>query len=289
MWWSSIQLEKTYSRQEKDNCFITRATWLSIEIIIHCLTSIIILVLQGLLPSSTLNTHLFSSQPCETTFRSARALSGTFSSITNFSVSQFLNKTEKISILNHFKSTEGNNVECPLKFPIHHKNQREERTPSTISLSSSSTTINDIEKVIIRAYHEAEKIMNTLELLQILKENDLDDIKKLNSFVFQQLDLKSTVDYCYFNEIDLQDSADDSNNNIQNDTENFETKVEVEGYDSDEDNPDSYHFTASKETFQSIKIFDKIDSTKKNNYFHIMINNKPKYLHKQTTARLLTT
>ncbi|CAF4004750.1 unnamed protein product [Rotaria sordida] len=247
------------------------------------------LVLQGTLPSSTLNTHLFSSQPCETTFRSARSLSGTFSSITNFSISQFLNKIEKISILNHFKSTEGDNVECPLKFPIHHKNQHKERTLSTISLSSSSTTINDIEKIIIKAYHEAEKLMDSLQLLQILRENDLNDIKKLNSFVFQQLDLKSTVDYCYFNEIDLQDSADDTNNNIQNDIENSETNVEVEAYGSDEDDPDDYHFITSKETFQGMKIFDKIDPMKKNNYFHIMINNKPKYLHKQTAARLLTT
>ncbi|CAF3859237.1 unnamed protein product [Rotaria sp. Silwood1] len=156
MWWSSIQLGKTYSRQEKDNCFITRAAWLSIEINIYCLTSMIILVLQGLLPSSTLNMHLLSSQ----------------------SLSQFLNKIEKISIFNHFESTEGNNVESPLNFPIPHKNQREERTPSTINLSSSSTTINDIEKIITKAHHEAEKIMNTLELLQIQKENDLDHIKK---------------------------------------------------------------------------------------------------------------
>ncbi len=283
---SSIQLEnKTYSQQEKDKLFITRAAWLSIEINIHCLTSLIILVLQGSLPSSTLNTHLFSSQPCESTFRSARSLSGTFSSITNFSVSQFLNKIEKISILNHFISTEGDNVECPLKFPVHHKNQHKERASSTISLNSSSTTINDIEKIIIKAYHKAETLMDSLHLLQMLRANDLDDIEKLNSFVFQQLDLKSTVDYCYFNEIDLQDSADDSNNDI----ENFETNAEVEAYDSAEDNPDDYHFITSKETFQGMKIFDRIDPMKKNNYFHIMINNKPKYLHKQTAARLLTT
>ncbi|CAF1327655.1 unnamed protein product [Rotaria sp. Silwood1] len=287
MWWCSIQLEETYSRQEKDNHFITRAAWLSVEINIHCLTSLIILVLQGVLPSSSLHTDLFSSQPCESTFRSARALSGTFSSITNFSVSQFLNKIEKISILNHFKSTEGDNVECPLKFPIHHKNKHKEKISSIISLSSSSTTINDIEKIIIKAYHEAEKIMNSIHLLQILKENDLDDIQKLNSYVFHQLDSKSKVDYCYFNEIDLQDSADDTNN-IQTDTENSETDVQVEGYYSDDDNPDDYHFITSKETFQGMKIFDKIDPTKKNNYFHIMVNNKPKYLHKQTAARLLT-
>ncbi|CAF4531684.1 unnamed protein product, partial [Rotaria socialis] len=140
------------------------------------------------LPSSSLDTHLFSSQPCESTFRSARALSGTFSSIKKFSVSQFLNKIEKISILNHFKSTEGDDVECPLKFPIHHKNKHKEKISSTISLSSAPATINDIEKIIIKAYHEAEKIINSLHLLQILEENDLGDIQKLNSFVFDQLD-----------------------------------------------------------------------------------------------------
>ncbi|CAM4888691.1 unnamed protein product [Rotaria socialis] len=247
MWWCSIQLEETYSQQEKDNHFITRAAWLSVEINIHCLTSLIILVLQGVLPSSSLHTHLFSSQPCESTFRSARALSSTFSSITSFSVSQFLNKIEKIAILNHFKSTEGDDVKCPLKFPIHHKNKHKKRI--------SSTT-----------------------------KNDLGDIQKLNSFVFDQLDSKYKVDYCYFNEIDLQDSADDTNN-IQNDTEK---DVQIEGYYSDDDNPDDYHFITSKETFQGMKILDKIDLTKKNIYFHIMINNKPKYLHKQTAARLLT-
>jgi hypothetical protein len=263
---------------------------LSAEINIHCLTSLIILVLQRDLPSSALNTHLFSSQPCETTFRSARALTGTFSSITNFSVSQFLNKIEKISILNHVKSTEeANNVECPLKFPIHHKNRHKETTSSTINLNSSSTTIDDIEKIIIKAYRQAEKIMDSLRLLQILEENNLNNITKLNSFVFQQLDLKSKVDYCYFSEAELQDSSDDTNNNnIENDIEN-ETNLEADGCNSDEENSDDYNFTTSKETFQGMKIFDKIDLSKQNNYFHIMINNKSKYLHKQTAARLLAT
>ena len=244
----------------------------------------IILVLQGDLPLSSLNTHLFSSQPCENTFRSARSLSGAFSTMTNFSVHEFLNKIEKISIINHFKSTEANNVECQLKFPIHHKNQRKERA-STISLNSLSRTIDDIETIIIKAYHQAEKIMDSLQLLQVLRENDLNGIEQLNSFVYKQLDLKSTVDYCYFNEVDLQDSPDDT----QNDIENSGTNVDVVDYDLDGENPDDFHFTTSKETFQGMKIFDKIDPMKKNNYFHIMINNKPKYLHKQTTAQLLTT
>lgn len=285
---SSLQFKKNYSQQEKDNCFITKAAWLSVEINIHCLTSLIILVSQGKLPSYSLNTHLFSSQPCETTFRSARSMSGAFSSITNFSVFQFFKKIEKISILNHVKSTEeAANAEYPLKFPLHHKNLRTERISSTISLDSSSITTDDIEQIIIKAYYQAEKIMDCVELLQILKENNLDDIKKLNSFVFKQLQSKSTVDYCYFSEAELHDSSDDSNN-TQDDIENFETNLEVDTYDSDEDNPEDCNFITSKETFQGMKIFDKIDPLKRDNYFHILINNKSKYLHKQTAARLLT-
>jgi hypothetical protein len=81
--------------------------------------------------------------------------------------------------LGHVKSTEEeNNVECSLKFPVHHKNRHKETTSSTISLNSSSMTRDDIEKIIIKAYCEAEKIMDCLKLSQILKENDLNDIKK---------------------------------------------------------------------------------------------------------------
>ncbi|CAF2740561.1 unnamed protein product [Rotaria sp. Silwood2] len=73
MWWSSIQVKQNCSQKEKDNCFITRAAWLSSELNVHCLTAIIILESEGRLPSDAINTHLFTSQPCETAFRSARA------------------------------------------------------------------------------------------------------------------------------------------------------------------------------------------------------------------------
>lgn len=36
-----------------------------------------------------------------------------------------------------------------------------------------------------------------------------------------------------------------------------------------------------------MKIYEKINSTKLNNYFKILINNKHYYMHKQTAARLL--
>ena len=44
----------------------------------------------------------------------------------------------------------------------------------------------------------------------------------------------------------------------------------------------------SKQTFNGMRIYEKINATKINNYFKIIINNKPYYMHKQTAARLLT-
>jgi hypothetical protein len=130
---------------------------------IHCLTAIIILVSEGRLPSYAINTHLFSSQPCEATFRSARALTGTLSTITNFSVLTFLQKIEKISILNQIKSTEeANDAVHSLKFPVHHKSRHRETTMSANTPITSTITTNDIEKIIIDAYRQAESIMSSL-------------------------------------------------------------------------------------------------------------------------------
>ena len=97
----SLQIKRNFSQKEKDNCFITRAAWLSSELNVHCLTALIILVSEGRLPSYAMNTHLFSSQPCEATFRSARSLAGTLSSITNLRIRIF---TKNWKIFN-FKSS----------------------------------------------------------------------------------------------------------------------------------------------------------------------------------------
>jgi hypothetical protein len=288
---SSLQIKRNFSQKEKGNCFITKAAWLSSEINIHTLTSIIILVSEGRLPSYALNTHLFSSQPCEATFRSARALTGILSTITNFSVVQFMNKIEKISILNQVKSLEeANDAECSLKFPVHHKSRHKETTTSSSSSNTSLITTDDIEKIIIKAYYQAESIMDSLQLSTILKKNNLDDFKKLSTFVFKQLTEKSTADYSYFNEDDLYDSSDENNSsNTETVNNDLETDLEADENCLDEDNPDDCHMITSKDTFQGMRIFDKIDPSKKSHYFQITINNKLKFIHKQTAARLLTT
>lgn len=69
----------------------------------HQLTYLVLLVGEGSLPSEALQMFLFNSQTCENTFRVARSMSGTFSSMVNFTVAQSLRRVQKLSILNRIE------------------------------------------------------------------------------------------------------------------------------------------------------------------------------------------
>ena len=153
-------------------------------------------------------------------------------------------------------------------------------------------TLDDMEQIIIKAYHQAELLMNDLNLTETLKTNNLNDLEKLSLFVFRQLSKHSTADNSFISnnndDDDEENSHDDidSNNGTVNDC--LESDFESSEDTSDEDNQDEYHVTTSRQTFQGMKIYDKINPTRTSHYFQIVINNKQKYIHKQTAARLLT-
>jgi hypothetical protein len=50
-----------------------------------------------------------------------------------------------------------------------------------------------------------------------------------------------------------------------------------------------HNMITTKQTFHGMRIYEKINVAKINNYFKTNINNKPYYMYKQTGARLLTT
>ena len=102
--------------------------------------------------------------------------------------------------------------------------------------------------------------MDSLQLTKTLRENNLNDFKKLNEFVFQQFNGKSAVDYSYFNEEDLYDSTDnDINSNNEIPVDLSETNLEVNECCSDEDEANEYHMTSAKETFKGMRVYDQID------------------------------
>ena len=70
-----------------------------------------------------LHISLFDSQMCENTFRAARSMSWSFSSVVNFSVNEFLRRVEKLAVRQSIKCSSGLNTNN-LAFPRHHKQSR---------------------------------------------------------------------------------------------------------------------------------------------------------------------
>jgi hypothetical protein len=58
---------------------------------------------------------------------------------------------------------------------------------------------------------------------------------------------------------------------------------------SDMNDEDPHSILTKKQSFQGMKIYDRVDPSEINHYFEIEINSKTRYIHKQTAARLLTT
>ena len=159
IWWSWLKMNsfssssRSKTTTEKINnvnkYFISKPAYLSIELNAHNLLYLVLLVKQHNLPKQALvNIHLFNSQPCESIFRDARSLSGSFSTIVNFTVSNFIRRAQKLSLLNQIKY---NPLENHLSFPTHHKHKDDDSLISIDHLSEINTL--DLEQIISDAYN----------------------------------------------------------------------------------------------------------------------------------------
>jgi hypothetical protein len=130
----------------------------------------ILSVKQRQLPKEALNVYLFNSQHCESMFRSARSLSGTYLTIVNFTVADFLRWSQKISVSNRIKceqlSQQDDNER--LSFPIHHKHNHDNHPSSLQNLDNIDQL--DIEKIISDAFNQALQLTERLEISKLLKK-----------------------------------------------------------------------------------------------------------------------
>ncbi|CAF1374797.1 unnamed protein product [Rotaria sp. Silwood1] len=254
----------------------------SIELNAHMLTIISLLVLNEKLPIESLNIFLFSSQPCENIFRSARALTGPFSTMTNFTVQQFLSKTRKISILNEIKCFEESNVTSGgIKFPKHHK-QNQSNAFSSILINLNELTLDNIEKNIYDAYEYAKSFAEKLGMSSLLKTKNVFQLNDLSLNI--RNDLEKIIylnDDSTLDNDDNSDSGDEENyyslaSDVEDDNENEESETENECTQS------------TKDVFNGMRIYSTVADKDKNKFFKIEINNKIKYIHKQTAVWYLT-
>ncbi|CAF2967996.1 unnamed protein product, partial [Rotaria sp. Silwood2] len=219
--------------------------------------------------------YLFNSQSCKSVFRNVRSLSGAFSTIINFTVVDFLRRSEKLSILNKIKCNQlfQHDDNDSLSFPVHHKNKRDDQPP--FLPKSDHIDQLHIEKIISDAFNQALQLTERLEIPKLLKKYDVFDMNLLSKYVFQQLNSKwKMLDYSTQtinnddNEFNLDDEDEDkeenNNNSINNILIDDEQAIDIVG--NQEDN-DYDSITTIKANFNGMKICEGIEPCQHDSYF----------------------
>ena len=293
---SSDSGHQSKKKNLKEKLFITRTAYLSVKLNAHNLLYIIVLVKQRQLVKEALNIFLFDSQSCESLFRNTRSFSGTYSSITNFTVLDFLRRSQKLSLLNDIKCdqlSEEDNTER-LSFPAHHKHKRDSQLSSLQHFDDIDKL--DVEKIISDAFDQALESNESLELSELLLEHHLFDLDSLSKYVFQRMESGSKM-------FDRSTAAvGNGSDEFCLDEEEYETIDNNAGIDnvlSDENEADGEHrfveendsddaIETIKTNLNGIKIYNRIEPRMTDSYFQVKINDHQKLIHKQSTCWLLT-
>ncbi|CAF2110349.1 unnamed protein product [Rotaria magnacalcarata] len=233
-------------------------------------------------------------------FRSTRSLTGVYCTNVNFTVNDFLRRSQKLSVLNKIKHQQGNNPnEKPLLFPIHHKHKNDNHT--IIQEKIEDIYDLDIEKIILNSYKMAVALMKPLNVIESLKQHHIIDLDSFSKYIFSELNAKSRmIDYSVittansknslYSESDTDDDDYDEDDYLNNNDE-LVSNINEDNDDLNEsidDEEDEENINSIKNDFNGLKIRDNINMEQKDHYFKIKINDTVKYVHKQTTCWILT-
>ncbi|CAF1318994.1 unnamed protein product [Rotaria sordida] len=268
--------------QAKNQYFITYQSYFCVEINAHSLVYLAMLVSEGQLPVDALNIWLENSQTCEGAFRSARAISSNSSGGVNFTVSQFLNRINKLSALLNIKSNANQNN---LRFPQHHKLPRKlpntSNPTSTISLSKT-----DIENSVRTSYNHVTKLFNQLKMKEILKNGQVLSIEEMSNVISHKLEEFWSTENIIINSQSASSNFESDDETNFDEYENF-----TNNYDSDEefelnDNFDVLN-NANISTNRGMRLFDNVKRELAHTFFKVSINHENKFLHKQAACWVL--
>ena len=181
-------------KRTKESFTISRPCYLSLELNAHSLLYLIVLSIDGQVPSHDLAIELFSSQSCENLFRTARAMSGVASTMVNFTVRDFLQRTSKLNTLQSIKiDHELGEKEAVLHFPKHPKHGKLVNLYQNKCLDDL-IELEDIEKIIKESFRSAYELITLVVDRKFLEKNGYDTIDGLAEFTSKRLKIvQSTV------------------------------------------------------------------------------------------------
>ena len=294
--WLQVVDEKAIPRylsnKKKDDLFITIPAHFSIEINAHSLLAICLLVRQSELPRSALAIWKYSSQPCESIFRLTRSISGSFSSVVNFTTDQFLKRASKLSVLNELENrSESDQLQCSLQYPKHHKRRRKDAAKKRIDDASSADqlTNENIEKIIDRAFKDAHLLLSELGLGTTLRKMKMHTLDAVSSFARSHFERKIKKVSCDDHSSDSSSDDDDDEMNITSTSHESSQWIFREESSSENEAERESHLSADgKCEFSGMRIVDEISPSLAKSYFCVDMDDKKRYIHKQTACWLLT-
>ncbi|CAF1140203.1 unnamed protein product [Rotaria magnacalcarata] len=168
----------------------------------------------------------------------------------------------------------------------------------------------NIEKMIANSYEMALVLVKLLNIISILKKHNILDMNILSQYIYDNLKENSRLvddttlppssfdnvhdsgwetddsdDDDYVDNDDDDDDDDDDDNDYTDVDGNIRSQLLDELIDIDDE---EQNIASVRTNFQGINIRDNIDPDDLKSFFKIKINNKIKYLHKQSACWLLT-
>ena len=264
--------------------FLTPQALYSIELNAHSFIYLIMLVIDGKLPPEVLCIDNFHSQPCESIFRTARTFSSSCSSGVNFTVLQFMNLTDKLSLYQKIKNDHERSIAPLLRFPVHHKNKSDHSSPAHVPTLTSLPTVAEIEETVARAFEKASGYLEQVGIMPFLRKVGLADITRLNDRVRVLFDGKEILDHF------SQDAYDESDDEKFYATQSDDSATDSESEDEEacsilrkHDEPDSL-----QPTFHAMRVSDTVPPHLLPSYFKVRINESDKFIHKSSACWALT-
>lgn len=270
------QHHRSNGRKTAQQYFLTPQAVYSIELNAHCLIYLLLLVVEGKLPSEVLTINRFSSQSCESIFRNARAFSSNSSCGVNFTVEQFLNIADKLSVFEKIKTENEQINSHQIHFPIHHKIKFHSSSATNLSSKTIIPTKAMISSVVSDAFAKAIDHMDRVGITSMLRKHNLCDISLISDCAKILFEDKQILDD-FFQE--TEDEDDQSVESSQQEESGEEECLSLEYPNSQYD---------SETGFQTKRVCDDVPPHLLKSYFRISINDKDKYIHKSTACWVLT-
>ena len=264
----------------KRNLFITMPALFSLELNAHSLTHLALLVAEGKMPEEALRVSLFDSQMCENTFRAARSMSGPFSSVVNFSVREFLQRAEKLAVLQRIKYSSGLN-QNNLVFPQHHKQSRQiNSTPWSLAMENTITQ-RSLEAIVSNAYLRAGEIVGGCDFSmndhggQTMSFDEVNHLahRRLKRSKCKSSERKTSQGSHDEDEEEKEDEYDERQQNYDQSDEMEIPDDDEESTSNDETDPNVLP-VVSRTTMNGMRIFDTIADDQSDSFFRVLINSQ---------------